>query len=145
MLASPSAPSSMPPLKITRQDLERLRALIDTVNDGPQGASVELLELELERAEIVDPSQLPANVVSMRSRVVFEEEDTGRRREATLVYPHEADLATHRISVLAPIGMALIGLAVGNSIVWPLPAGRHVRLKIVSVLYQPEAAGEFHL
>ena len=73
------------------------------------------------------------------------ERETGAEREATLVYPKDASATEGRISILAPVGAALIGLRAGDSIDWPMPNGRSKRLRIVSVLWQPEAAGEFEL
>jgi regulator of nucleoside diphosphate kinase len=77
----------------------------------------------------------------MNSRVQFEDLDTGERLEMTVVYPGSADVERGRISVLAPVGSALLGLAVGESIRWPLPGGKSRHLRVVGVTYQPEAAG----
>ena len=77
----------------------------------------------------------------MNSRVLFENETTHERREVTLVYPGSADIDAGKISVLVPVGTALLGLQVGQSIDWELPGGEKQRYRIVSVPYQPEAAG----
>jgi regulator of nucleoside diphosphate kinase len=98
-----------------------------------------MLELELDRAQVLPREDMPANVVTMGSKVVFEDVDTGSRRTAVLVYPEEADVARSRISVLAPVGTALLGLAVGESISWPVPNGRARTLRVVSIENQPEA------
>jgi regulator of nucleoside diphosphate kinase len=91
---------------------------------------------------IVDRAELPADVVSMSSRVTFVDECSGQRREVTLVYPARAHPAAGRLSVLAPLGAALLGLSVGQTIEWPLPGGRTARVRIEAVHYQPEAAGD---
>jgi regulator of nucleoside diphosphate kinase len=77
--------------------------------------------------------------------VLYEDADTGDRREAVLAYPEEADLAQSLISVLAPIGAALLGLRAGQSISWPGPGRRTRAIRVLSVVYQPEAAGDRHL
>jgi regulator of nucleoside diphosphate kinase len=104
-----------------------------------------MLESELDRAQVVSQEEFPPDVVSMRSTVVYEDADTGERGEAILVYPEEADMEHALISVLAPIGTALLGLSVGQSISWPVPGGRTRTIRVVSVAYQPEAAGDRHL
>jgi len=129
---------------ITEKDLERLQALIDS-RAARDADAAELLEEELTRAVVVPQSRIPSDVVTMNSRVVFEDEQTRQRREVTLVYPGAADAASQKVSVLAPVGAALLGLSVGQSIDWPLPGGRTARLRIISVLYQPEASGDFEL
>jgi regulator of nucleoside diphosphate kinase len=78
----------------------------------------------------------------MNSRVIFENETTRERHEVTLVYPGGADIDAGRISVLVPVGTALLGLRVGQSIDWELPSGEKQRYRIVGVPFQPEAAGE---
>ena len=78
----------------------------------------------------------------MNSRVLFENETTGERREITLVYPGMTDIDNGKISILVPVGTALLGLRVGQSIEWELPSGDRQRYRIVGVPYQPEAAGE---
>jgi regulator of nucleoside diphosphate kinase len=77
----------------------------------------------------------------MNSRVRFEDQDTGERREVTIVFPHEANTSTGSISVLAPVGTALLGLAVDQSIVWPFPDGTQHRLRVLKIIYQPEVDG----
>lgn len=78
----------------------------------------------------------------MNSVVRFVDEDSGRESEVRLVFPGHADLESNQISVLAPIGSALLGLSVGDSIDWPVPNARSRRLRVVAVTYQPEAAGD---
>ncbi len=130
---------------VTETDLERLQRTIEQHGGGRNAELAELLEQELARADVTSAQDVPPDVVTMNSTVVFEDEDTGSRREVTLCYPRDARSDEGRISVLAPIGSALIGLSVGQSIQWPVPGGRTKTLRIVAVPYQPEAAGHFHL
>jgi regulator of nucleoside diphosphate kinase len=78
----------------------------------------------------------------MNSRVRFVDEESNRESEVTLVFPGQADVESDRISVLAPVGSALLGLSVGDSIHWPLPNARTRQLRVIAVTYQPEAAGD---
>ena len=94
---------------------------------------------ELDRAIVVPPERMPSDVVTMHSRCIYVDESTGARREVELVYPDEADPAAGKISVLAPIGSALLGLAAGHSIDWELPGGKIHRITVERVLYQPDS------
>jgi regulator of nucleoside diphosphate kinase len=129
--------ASSPPLRISREDLHQLRTLIERQLDSGDALAAESLEFELERAVAVPRSELPSNVVAMRSRVLFEDVETHERREAVLVYPEEADLRCSRISVLAPVGTALLGLSAGQRIRWPLPGGRARTLEVLEILEGP--------
>jgi regulator of nucleoside diphosphate kinase len=131
-----------PPIVLSRFDHERLERLLES--QGKRGELAELRE-ELDRAEIVEPEQIPPNVVTMNSVVRFCDAETRAENEVTLVFPAHADADRGRISILAPVGSALLGLSVGDSIDWPLPDGRSRRLRVVSVTYQPEAAGEYRV
>jgi len=133
------------PIQLTVQDLARLRAVVDLHSEGIERPAAEMLDSELDRAQVVSQEGLPPDVVSMRSRVLYEDADSRDRREAVLVYPEEADLARSRISVLAPIGTALLGLQAGQSVSWPVPGRRTRTIRVLSVIYQPEAAGDRHL
>lgn len=137
--------STTPALRITAEDMARLRVVVERQLEGSRAAAAEQLELELDRAMVVPQGQISPDVVTMRSRILFEDMETGRRREATLVYPEESDIDQSRISILAPVGLAVLGLKVGDMIEWPLPNARLAKLRIVEVIYQPEAAGDFHL
>jgi regulator of nucleoside diphosphate kinase len=114
---------------VTEHDYSLLRRL----------ASHPQLAAELNAADVVDPASVPPDVVTMNSRVLFEDETTGDRREVTIVYPQDADTAAKRVSVLAPVGTALLGLAVGQSIHWPFPDGTSHCLRVLRIAYQPEA------
>lgn len=132
----------LPPICVSRFDLERLERVLDAVGDRPEH---ERLRAELERAEVVEPFEVPPGVVTMNSRVRFADEETGEEREIGLVFPRHADAELGRVSILAPVGTALLGLSVGSTIEWPVPGGRTRRLRVVGIPYQPEAAGDFHL
>jgi regulator of nucleoside diphosphate kinase len=119
------------PIHVARSEMDRLRALVEQHSEGRDAVAAERLGAELDRAVVVD--RLPPGIVAPGSRVRFEDERTHAVREAVLVYPTGADAAAGRISVLAPIGAALLGLAAGDSISWPLPDGREARIRILAV------------
>jgi len=131
---------------ITEFDLNRLRDVLKArlnakVRDRDH---LDSLENELDRAHVVDPSAIPRDVVTMNSQVRIEDVDTGMENVYTLVFPSEASIQERKISILAPIGTALLGSRAGGTVDWPVPAGmRSVRIQ--EVLYQPEAAGDYHL
>lgn len=127
-----------PQIHLTQADMDRLLALVEAA----PGKRFERLEGELLRAKVVPRDRIPEDLVTMNSRVVFENETTGERREVTLVYPDQADIDSGKISILVPVGTALLGLRVGQSIDWELPNGETQRYRIVGVPYQPEAAGK---
>lgn len=130
--------ADLPQIYLTQNDMESLFKLVD----AQPGMRPDKLEKELVRARVVPREEIPEDVVTMNSRVVFENETTGDRREVTLVYPGNADIDAGKISVLVPIGTALLGLRIGQSIDWELPGGETQRYRIVDVPFQPEAAGE---
>lgn len=123
-------------LILTKADFEKLTSLIHTAN----AESADLLEEELSRASVVADKELPADVVSMNSKVRFQDLETEKETTVTLVYPHDADIEENKISILAPVGSALIGLRVGQVIQWPVPKGKEKRFKVLSVISQPESA-----
>jgi regulator of nucleoside diphosphate kinase len=127
-------------LIITTTDFARLQPVLDTHDSRVS----ELLDLELHRARVVEPRAVPADVVTMNSDVIYEDCDTLERRAVRVCYPRDANAAAGRVSVLAPIGSALLGLRAGQSITLPLPHGRK-RVRVVEIRYQPEASGDFHL
>ena len=136
-------PSGLPPsLIVSRLDCDRLDALLDALPSA--GPDSHRLREELDRADIVEPDQVPPDVITMNSVIRFVDEDSGVEREIALVYPREADGSADRVSILAPVGSALLGLRVGATIAWPLPGGRATRLRVLALTYQPEAAGELH-
>lgn len=132
-----------PPIILSSVDVERIEALIEKLpaNAFPGRAA---LEAELERADIRDPHDMPPSVVTMNSIVRFAMQPDGEEFALTLVYPKDLDGTANKISILAPVGAALLGLASGDEIEWPAPGGGIIRVKILEVVYQPERAGEFH-
>ena len=134
-----------PQITITEQDAHRLTQLLHIL-PAPLRAAVAKLEGELERAELVAPQKAPRDLVTMNSQVLYEDADTGKRSEVRLVYPGDvAKSGSLAISVLAPVGSALLGLRANQSIDWKLPTGRLKRYRVLEVTYQPEAAGDYHL
>lgn len=130
-----------PAIIVTSRDLERLEAILATLPfDAP--ARVQL-QAELDRADIVEPAAVPANVVTMNSVVRFR---TGADEvfERTLVYPRDALADGNKVSVLAPIGAAMLGLRVGDVIDWPGPHGEPIGVSISELVYQPERTGDLH-
>ena len=136
-----AAPDLESHITVTALDHERLLKLIQTWSDTRDRDAAEALADELDRAEVVPAERIAGSVVTMNSRVVFRDEETGENREVSLVYPTDSDPERGRISVLSPVGSALLGLSVGQTIDWPLPRGRLKRIRVVEVVYQPEAAG----
>jgi regulator of nucleoside diphosphate kinase len=136
--------SASPAITLSTVDIQRLERILEDGN-VPNSPNIEALREELSRAEVVEPQQMPAGVITMNSRVRLLNESTGKPHELTLVYPQAADGALGRVSVLAPVGSALLGLSTGQSIDWPMPDGTVSRLKVLEVLYQPESAGQYHI
>ena len=129
----------------TKIDDDRLTELIlDRTGTGKDSAHLLELKQELERAKVVDPTKVPADVVTMNSKVVVEDAESGEDMTYTLVYPQDANLDEDKISVLAPIGTAILGYKVGATVKWKVPAGER-KFRIREILYQPEAAGDYHL
>lgn len=133
-------PTHTPPIVVTHHDHARLERLLERANF--ENPTVEALSDELDRAKLVDPRSVPADVVTMNSRARFRERVSGKERELTLVFPEDAGVEG-RVSVLTPIGCALLGLSVGQVIDWVGPTGRTLQLELLAVEFQPEAAGDF--
>ena len=131
--------STLPRIVLSRFDHKRLDQLLEKLGPRPE---LDALREELERAEIVEPEAVPNDLVTMNSTVRFTDEETGKESEITLVFPGSAAVDSKRISVFAPLGSALLGLSIGDSIDWPVPNGRARRLRVVGITYQPEAAGD---
>jgi regulator of nucleoside diphosphate kinase len=132
---------------ITKLDHERLTKLIGIAREREGDASrkyLDSLEQELERAEVVQQKDIPADVITMRSTVRLKDLDTSEEMTYQLTFPTEANFDEGKISVLAPIGTAMIGYRHGNVIKWEVPSGVR-RLRVEEVLYQPESKGEYHL
>ncbi len=127
-----------PPIILTSTDLDRLDRLLDSVSPL-HTPGLDALRRELDRAEVVESHEIPPNVITMNSTVRFLDETSGKEFELTLVYPDDTLMTHGTVSVLAPVGSALLGLSVGQSIEWPLPGGRKMTLRVLEVTYQPEA------
>lgn len=128
---------------ITDRDMERLRELLRVTNDpyGKERPYLETLRGELDRAKIVSSDLIDADVVTMNSRIRVRDRANGRSTTLTLVFPERADPESDRISVIAPLGAALLGYRVGDRVSFRVPAGPRA-CEILEVLYQPEAAGD---
>ena len=133
-------------IQITELDLARLQKLVESANYTELRGRDYLacLRAELERARVVAPEAVPEAVITMNSTAVLVDVDTRQEETYTLVFPEHADPDRGRISVLAPIGMAMLGYQVGDTFEWPVPDGVR-RLKVKKILYQPESAGDYHL
>lgn len=128
-------------ITITERDLERLRGLLSEADTHNGRNYLDKLEAELDRAKIVGPAEIPADVITMNSTARLVDLDSKEEMIFTLVYPEQADIRHDKISVLAPIGTAMIGYKVGDTFEWEVPEGTR-RLRIKEILYQPEAAGD---
>ena len=131
---------------ITRRDRERLTLMLEEALAGKHRDAAFLKELarELAIAETVEPKAVPADVVTMNSRVVVKDLENGESSEYTLVFPEQADVEQARLSVVSPIGTAILGYAKGDTINWQTPGGPR-QIRIMDIPYQPEAAGDYHL
>ena len=99
----------------------------------------------MDRAKIVKPEEIPPDVVTMNSTVLFRIEPSNKEFSLTLVYPNDYDLSADKISILAPVGSALLGLREGDTISWPKPGGGVLQVRVLKVVYQPERSGDFQL
>lgn len=132
-----------PRIVLSSQDLERLETLLESLpeNAFPGKAA---LQAELNRADVVEPRDVPPSVVTMNSTVRFRMVPAAEEFQLTLVYPKDIDGAGDKISILAPVGSALLGLSVGDGIEWPRPGGGVIKVQIEEIMYQPERAGALH-
>lgn len=128
---------------ISERDAERLEDLLESLpaNAFPGKAA---LQAELARAEIVPPQEIPPGVVTMNSTVKFRVSSSNEEFSLTLVYPRDVDQSGTTISILAPVGSAMLGLTQGDEIEWPGPGGATLKVRVEEILYQPERAGEYH-
>ncbi len=129
---------------ITKFDLDRLKELVDVSLEFKEQdrGYLESLQHELDRAHIVDPTEVPRDVVTMNSRVRLKNLETGEDAVYTLVFPAEAKIQENKLSILAPIGTAILGYRVGDTVEWQVPAGSR-KVRIEEILYQPEAVGHY--
>jgi len=134
------------PIRITEFDLDRLKRLLQEAQytEYRNSEYLDRLGMEIDRAEIVSPQDIPSDVVTMNSRVCLVDLDSGEEEVYTLVFPENADLEQGKLSVFAPIGTAMLGYEVGDIFEWEVPDGKR-RLRVKEILYQPEASGDYHL
>ena len=131
-----------PAIIINEFDAER----IDRLLEQPAYANspvANALNDELDRAQMCAPEDMPHDVVSMNSQVRFRDLTTGEERVRTLVFPAQMTDSSSQLSVMAPVGAALLGLRTGSTIHWELPGGASTHLEVLELLYQPEAAGDY--
>jgi regulator of nucleoside diphosphate kinase len=133
-------------IHITAFDLERLQKLILDAQSTQYRKSeyIDKLKMELNRANIVKPREIPPTVVTMNSTIALVDMDTNEEEIYTLVFPEDADISKGKISILAPIGTAMLGYEIGDVFEWEVPAGKR-RLRVERIIYQPEASGNFDL
>jgi regulator of nucleoside diphosphate kinase len=134
--------NSRPQVVLTSQDLDRLEALLETLPANAFPAKE--LRAVLDRSEFLDPEQIPPSVVTINSTVRFSIDASGDDFCLTLVYPKDVDGSGDKISILAPVGSALLGLSTGDEIEWPRPGGGMIKVRIVEIVYQPEREGKFY-
>jgi len=126
-----------PAIFVTEQDLARLEDLLES-ESARMLPGIDMLTAELSRATVVSSEEIAPDVVTMNSTVRFVDESEFKAYELQLVYPHQAK-TPGTVSILAPVGSALLGLSVGQTIRWQVPGGRDIRLRVVSVVSQPES------
>ena len=131
-----------PAITVTRLDMQRLEQMLDNLDD--YDAAAEALEAELARANFVGHTEIANDIVTMNSKAHFHEASTATDYQLTLTYPEQGGGAGN-VSVLAPIGTALLGLSVRQSIDWQTAKGKTLKLTLTKVEYQPEAQGDFTL
>jgi len=131
---------------ITDYDSARLKELLQVGISFAERdrQSLETLQGELDRAHIVEPRAVPHDVVTMNSRVRLTDLETNEELVYTVVFPSKANVEHRKISILAPIGTAILGYRVGDTVEWIVPHGVR-RLRIEEIVYQPEAAGHYRL
>jgi len=131
---------------ITDNDIKRLRELIEKAKTLDHEDKKYLKELrdELNKGEVVSSKDIPPNVITMNSKVRLRNMTTQKEMVCCLVFPEDSNADQGKISIFAPIGTALLGNKVGDIIEWKVPAGL-MKLKVEEILYQPEAAGDYHL
>lgn len=131
---------------ITEYDMTRLEEVlaIAAMNAKRDFKHLEGLTKELMKAEIVDSTEIPPNVITMNSKVLLDDLENNQRKEYILVFPKEADIEQNKVSVLSPLGTAMIGCRVGHILRVKTPTGER-RMKVQKILYQPEKAGDYHL
>ena len=132
-----------PQIILSSLDVDRIEALLAAIPSSVFPGKVDL-QAELDRADVVPPEEMPADVVTMNSTVRFSIEETHQEFCLTLVYPRDMVGSADRLSIFAPVGSALLGLAIGDELAWPGPGGKAMTVRVKEIVYQPESAGELH-
>ena len=132
-----------PQIILSSLDVDRIEALLAVIPASAFPGKAEL-QAELDRADVVDPQDIPPQVVTMNSTVRFSMVETGKEFCLTLVYPRDMDGSADKLSIFAPVGSALLGLSVGDELAWPGPGGKSMTVQVKDIVYQPESAGELH-
>lgn len=134
----------LPVITVSTVDYKRIESVLETLPSSYDEVIDKLFE-ELDRANLVEPTAVPPTLVTMNSRVRFTVIATGATIVRTLVYPKDQSTNEENISILTPLGGALLGLSVGQEIEWKIDPQRTVRVRIDAIEYQPESVGDFHL
>ena len=132
-----------PQIILSSLDVDRIEALLAVIPASVFPGKAEL-QAELDRADVVDPQDIPPQVVTMNSTVRFSMVETGKEFCLTLVYPRDMDGSADKLSIFAPVGSALLGLSVDDELAWPGPGGKSMTVQVKDIVYQPESAGELH-
>ena len=131
---------------ITQHDLKRLRKLLGDFSDKNhyEGFPIGELAKELDRGIVVSPKDVPENVITMNSRVLMRDVESGKDMKCWLVFPDKVDAVKNPVSILSPLGTAMIGCTVGDVFLWESPDGVK-QMEVLDILYQPERVGNFVL
>ncbi len=131
---------------VTAKDLKKINELfmVEDSFDCRNRSDLKALKEELQNAKVVDSGEVPSDVVTMNTKLMYVDLDDDSKSEVTLVFPADADISSSRMSIFSPIGTALLGYKEGDIIEWDVPAGK-ARIKIEKILYQPEASGDLEL
>jgi regulator of nucleoside diphosphate kinase len=130
---------------ITQHDLQRLKKLLDDISkeSSPKDFSAQELKDEMNRALVVSPKEVPENVITMNSRVLLRDVGSGESMMLWLVFPAKMDAVKNPVSILSPLGTAMIGYKVGDVFTWESPTGTK-QVEVLDILYQPERVGNFN-
>jgi regulator of nucleoside diphosphate kinase len=135
---------NQPLIYITKTDEDKLRKLIQKEQHTEYRGSdyLKMLAGELDKAQVVDPQKIPPDVITLNSTVCLIDLEADDEMVYTLVFPEEADISQGKISILAPIGTAMLGYRVGDTFEWDTPGGRRT-IRVLKILFQPEASGDY--
>ena len=134
---------NQPKIFVTTKDAEKLRELIRKAHHSDYRGSDYLKKLaeEIEKASVVQSNQIPSDVITLNSTARLVDQKTDEEMLYTLVFPEDADISQGKISILAPIGTAMLGYKVGDTFEWDTPGGTRI-IRVKEILYQPEASGD---